>query len=99
MDKARAEIRKPESVPIYVYDDQQARAARRDHMHWVWHGVQAFITLFVICLFIWYLYQYDWTSTETITIDGADGVANYVGRDGTIYNGENCGEAHPLANP
>lgn len=29
------------------------------------------------------------TTTETITIDGKDGTANYIGNNGDIVNGEN----------
>lgn len=40
-----------------------------------------------IWLYAWF--QYDYVSTETITIDGKDGIANYIGNDGDIYNGKN----------
>lgn len=33
-------------------------------------------------------YSYDYSSEETVTIDGKDGVANYIGNDGDIMNGE-----------
>lgn len=37
--------------------------------------------------FIYYLNQYDFESYET-TVDAENGVANYIGNDGDIYNGE-----------
>lgn len=38
--------------------------------------------------FIWYLYQYDFTTYE-IASDGG-GNANYIGNDGDIYNGQSA---------
>ena len=32
--------------------------------------------------------QYDYSSEEIVTVDGKDGVANYIGNDGDIVNGE-----------
>lgn len=95
MDKY--EGNKPDVVPIYVYDDQVARASHRDFVHWIAHGVMLMVIVFTITIFIWYLNQYDYVSNETVTVDGADGIANYIGKDGNIYNGEDYGEAYTLA--
>ena len=42
-------------------------------------------------LYVWMQYDYssDATTTETstVTVDGKDGVANYIGNDGDISNG------------
>ena len=36
--------------------------------------------------------QYDYSSdTSTITVDAADGIANYIGNDGDINNGADSG--------
>lgn len=88
---------KPDVVPIYVYDDQIVRAERRDKIHWIAHGVMTLVIVFIIGIFIWYLNQYDYVSNETVTVDGADGIANYIGKDGNIYNGEDYGSTYPLA--
>lgn len=32
--------------------------------------------------------SYDYSSEEVVTVDGKDGVANYIGNDGDIMNGE-----------
>lgn len=45
-----------------------------------------------------FLEQYDYVSNETVTVDGQTGVANYIGKDGTIYNGEDYGQANASAN-
>lgn len=90
-------VNKPDVVPIYVYDDQVARASHRDFVHWIAHGVMTAVIVFIISIFIWYLNQYDYVSNETVTVDGAEGIANYIGKDGNIYNGQDSGEAYTLA--
>lgn len=35
--------------------------------------------------------QYDYEGTQTVTVDGKDGIANYIGNDGEIVNGEDNG--------
>ena len=46
-------------------------------------------------LYAWMQYDYstDATTTETVTVDGKDGIANYIGNDGEINNGKNSGAA------
>lgn len=45
-------------------------------------------------LYVWSQYDYSGsdtqttTETKTITVDGKDGTANYIGNDGDITNGE-----------
>lgn len=39
-----------------------------------------------VAAFIWYLNQYE-VVNEVVTVDSTDGVANYVGGDGSITNG------------
>lgn len=66
--------------------------------------VKRFIIAFIILAILFFannaiwLYawcQYDYTSsesTETVNVDGKDGVANYIGNDGDINNGESNGK-------
>ena len=51
--------------------------------------------IFLICVIfmivatgIWFLNQYD-VAYETVTVDSSDGIANYLGGDGSITNGNN----------
>ena len=83
----------PDSVPFIVYEHEIMRRERNNKRFWI-----AFIVIIVVIAlliggivggFLWYLNQYDVVSNEEVTVDGTDGVANYVGRDGAIYNGEN----------
>lgn len=45
------------------------------------------------CMWLYAWMQYDYSSnaatTETVTVDGKDGIANYIGNDGDISNGTN----------
>ena len=43
--------------------------------------------------------QYDYSSEEIVTVDGKDGIANYIGNDGDIVNGENYGSEAEETNP
>ena len=43
--------------------------------------------------------QYDYSSEEVVTVDGKDGIANYIGNDGDIVNGENHGSETEETNP
>lgn len=44
-------------------------------------------------LYAWMQYDYssNATTSETVTVDGKDGIANYIGNDGDINNGKNSG--------
>ncbi len=52
-----------------------------------------------IWLYAWMQYDYTSDSTETVTVDGKDGIANYIGGVGSIVNGENSGAEKTDANP
>lgn len=45
-------------------------------------------------LYAWMQYDYssNATTAETVTVDGKDGVANYIGNDGDITNGTDYSE-------
>lgn len=82
---------RPDTVPTCVYDDAVSAAEHREKIHWVAHFIELIIILLVVVAFLVYLNQYDVVSNETVTVDGQTGVANYIGKDGNIYNGENNG--------
>lgn len=80
---------KPESVPYIVFEGELARAER--HTRRLWIAVIITVVLLFASNLIWLLewMSYDYVSTETVTVDGQGGVANYIGNDGDIHNGEN----------
>ena len=91
MEKSRPT--KPENVPYIVFEGEIARQER--HIKRLWIALIAAIVAIVLIVggFIWYLNQYDYVSNESVTVDGQSGVANYIGKDGNIYNGKDNGQA------
>ena len=77
-------------IPYIVYEAESAKSERT---------IKRLIIALVICIFLmfasnalwlWTWQSYDYSSDEIVTtVDGKDGVANYIGNDGDIVNGEN----------
>ena len=88
---------KPDTVPYIVFEGEIARQER--HIKRLWIAILALLVVIVLVVggFLWYLNQYEYVSNETVTVDGASGVANYIGKDGNIYNGEDNSETNPDA--
>ena len=97
MEKEMNTTPKPETIPIYVYDDMAVRNARREKIHWSFHIILVVLIGLIIGGFLWYLNQYEYVSNESVTVDGSNGVASYVGKDGDIYYGENSGKTIPVS--
>ena len=76
-----------------IYEIEQAFQERREKRF-----ISVILTLIVIlCLSnIAWLYswmQYDYTSEQTVSVDSSEGIASYVGGDGSIIYGEDyCNE-------
>lgn len=73
-------------VPYYVYEGEQFRNERT---------VKRLIISLIISIVLLFasnaLWLYEWTCYDyvsTVTVDGKDGTANYIGNDGSIANGE-----------
>lgn len=80
-------------VPFIAYEGTQARNERT---------VKRLITALVLTviltfvsngawLYIWLQYDYSGNTTETVTVDGESGNANYARDGGNIVNGEDNG--------
>jgi hypothetical protein len=82
-------------VPYAAYKDTVS--AQERHVGRLIYVIVLIVVFFILAmlgeagLFIWYLNQYE-VVQETVTVDSTDGVANYIGRDGDISNGQNAGE-------
>lgn len=82
------------SVPYIVHEGIMARQER------IIKRLVIVIVITVLLLFasnaawIWLWSQYEYVAEEdqTVTVDGKDGVANYIGVSGSIINGENRGQ-------
>lgn len=75
----------PENVPYIAHETAMARN-ERNVKRMIIAIVTAIVLLFASnALWLWAWMQYDYESYE-VTADG-DSNANYIGQDGTIYNG------------
>lgn len=64
--------------------------ARRDSKRWFIISMTIlFLWFSTIGVFVWYLNQYDFTSTSEITVDGKDGSAFYQDGEGNVINNGN----------
>lgn len=78
------------NVPYAVYEGAQAR-----HERTIKRLVAIIIVLIVLLfashmawLYVWQ--SYDYVSEEkTVSVDSDNGIANYIGNNGDIHNGEN----------
>lgn len=77
----------PASVPYVVHESTVARMERIIKRQWI--ALIVAICMIVGCnaMWLWGWMQYDYTSEETV-VEAVDGVANYIGNDGDIVNGE-----------
>lgn len=84
----------PAMVPFAAYEAVGARAERsQKRLMLVIISLAVVILAEAVLLYLnnqawlekWSEYDY---SSETITVDGDDGSANFIGRDGSIINGE-----------
>lgn len=87
------EIKTAEPVPYIVHESDMARNER---------AVKRLVIALIVLALLWFAtigigvyarMQYDYSNeqTETVTVDGKDGVANYIGNDGDIVNGADYG--------
>lgn len=87
-------MNEPASVPFAAYEAVGARAERsQKRLMLVIISLAVVIFAEAVLLYLnnrawlekWSEYDY---SGETITVDGGEGDANFIGRDGSIINGE-----------
>lgn len=85
------EKKTPSTVPYQVFVDFKDTA--KSTVQKLWIAVMILIFLLVGTNIAWLIYESqleDVVTTEEIIIDaGENGVANYIGNDGEVYNGEN----------
>lgn len=88
------------NVPYVVYEGAQVR-----HERTVKRLIAVIIVLIVILfashmawLYAWQSYDYTSEESQSISVDGKDGIANYIGNDGDIVNGEDSRSYNKKAN-
>jgi hypothetical protein len=51
------------------------------------------VTVFAfVSNFVWIYAWFQPTDERSVTVDGKDGIANYIGKEGDITNGKDCSE-------
>lgn len=84
-----------DSVPFIAYESMMAREER--HVRRLILALVVTILLLFASNLTWlyFINQFEYSAEETVTVDGKDGIANYIGNDGSITNGEDSGEKGP----
>ena len=83
------ETKTPATVPYQVLADFKEMHKATVKKLWIAIIIAWIIILAVVGIFTYERLQYDYVSEEIVTVDGKDGIANYIGNDGDIINGEN----------
>ena len=81
------------SIPYVVYEGEQARHERTIKRLIIILAMTV-VLLFAsnaIWVYMWNQFEYI-DSQEEVTVDATDGIANYIGNDGTINNGTDKSE-------
>ena len=89
----------PESVPYIVHESSMARMERQIKRLWIAVIVAVSLLFSSGAIFTYAWLQYDYSSEEIVTVDGKDGIANYIGNDCDIVNGESYGSEAEETNP
>ena len=89
----------PESVPYIAHESSMARMERQVKRGWIALIVAVCLLFASNAAWLYAWCQYDYSSEEIVTVDGKDGIANYIGNDGDIVNGENHGSETEKTNP
>lgn len=84
-----------DSVPFIAYESMMAREER--HVRRLILALVVTILLLFASNLTWlyFINQFEYSAEETVTVDGKDGIANYIGNDVSITNGEDSGEKGP----
>ena len=91
------EEQKKEEMTVPYVAHKEAMSAQERHIGRLIYTIIFIVVFFVGAMlieagiFVWFLNQYEYTN-EVVTVDSTDGVANYIGNNGDIHNGERSGE-------
>ncbi len=76
-----------ECIPFVVFESSMARQERTIKRLIIALIILIALTFTSNALWLMVWSSYDYTSEE-VSVDGTDGIANYIGNDGDINNGE-----------
>ena len=81
-------------IPYIVHE--AAAASNEPTGSWLLPALVLSIILLFACnamwLYAWMQYDYSGEDISTVTVDGKEGIANYIGNTGDIINGESSGD-------
>lgn len=78
----------PENVPYIVHESALARMERMVKRLWVTVLVLIFLLVGTNGAWLWWSNQWETVESWEITQENEDGINNYIGNDGDIFNGE-----------
>ena len=83
--------REPYAVPYTIFEDFKETSIKTIKMLFSTIIILVILLVGTNAAWLWYESQFENVAeTEKIVVESEkDGVANYIGRDGSIYNGEN----------
>ena len=82
--------KKPQSVPYIVHEGDMSRLERQLKRLWIVVLVLIFMLVGSNCAWLWYESQFETveSTAEEVVVDADEnGIANYIGNDGDIING------------
>lgn len=82
--------KKPQSVPYIVHESDMSRLERQLKRLWIVVLVLIFMLVGSNCAWLWYESQFETveSTVEEVVVDADEnGIANYIGNDGDIING------------
>lgn len=86
-DTCKSKQGTPESVPYIVHESAMARMERQVKRGWIALIISVCLLFASNAAWLYCWMQYDYSSEEVV-VDAENGIANYIGNDGDIVNGE-----------
>lgn len=98
MDEERKEIA---SVPYIVYESAQTRMERTVKRLLIALIIAVFLVFAsnAVWLYAWMQYDYYSGDETTVEMDAKDGTANYIGKEGSIINGQDQSDKKEIPTP
>lgn len=87
---------KENAVSYYTLEAMLAREERHIRRLLILLAIAVVMLFASNALWLYAWNQYDYSGQETVTVDGKDGTASYIGNDGEIVNGEGSGDSQTV---
>lgn len=87
---------KENSVSYYTLEAMLAREERHIRRLLILLAIAVVMLFASNAMWLYAWNQYDYSGQETVTVDGKEGTANYIGNDGEIVNGESDSDSQTV---